>query len=146
MAARSPSDVYLAAVVGDPPEHFGPTTSYLARFDGKAWRELDVPQGLWAPEITVAGDGTLWVLSDTPFYNPAPPETWTWQFLRRSPGGEWAQVRLRTPTGLVGSDIILSRVAVHGDALYIEGFPEEDRDQIYVWTTQSIDAPLKLRP
>jgi hypothetical protein len=136
----------VAGVVGDPPEHFDPSTSYLAHFDGKTWRLLDVPQGLWAPEIAVARDGTLWVLSDTPLYNPSPPETWTWQLLRRSPGGEWAQIRLRTPTGLLGSDMILSDVTMYGDALWIEGFPDEHRDQLYVWTTQSIDAVLKIKP
>lgn len=146
LAARSASDVYVAGVLADPPEHFGPTVSYLARFDGTAWRLLDVPQGLWAPVLAVAEDGALWVLSDLPDDNPAPPTTWTSQLLRRAPSGQWSQIRLRGPSGPLGPDVILSRIFVHGSALWIAGFNRADRDRVLVWTTAPVDAPLAVPP
>ncbi|WP_437875237.1 hypothetical protein [Sorangium sp. So ce513] len=146
LAARSPADVYVAGVFADPPEHLGPTVSYLAHWNGATWSLLDVPQGLWAPEISVAEDGTLWILSDTSDANPAPPHTFTSQLLRRAPSGDWAQVRLRAPSGVTTADMILSHIFVHGSAIWLTGFTEAQRDRVLVWTTAPVDATLTIFP
>ncbi|WP_438015113.1 hypothetical protein WMF18_30085 [Sorangium sp. So ce315] len=146
LAARSPSDVYVAGVLADPPEHMGPTVSYLAHFDGTTWSLLDVPPGLWGPEISVAEDGTLWILNDTSDANPAPLIAFTSQLLRRAPSGEWAQVRLRAPSGPVGADVILSHVYVQGSVAWFVGFTKTQRDRVLVWTTSPVAATLTIPP
>ncbi|KYG10922.1 hypothetical protein BE21_09535 [Sorangium cellulosum] len=146
LAARSPADVYVAGVFSDPPEHFGPIVSYLVHWNGATWSLMDVPQGIWAPDVTVAEDGTLWMLNDTWKENPEPPRTFTSQLLRRTSSGEWAQVRLRAPSGVITPDVILSRVFIHGSAMWFMGFTEAQRDRVLVWTTAPIDATLTLPP
>jgi hypothetical protein len=152
IAARSPDDVYVIGVISDGPPYAHDVVSFLDRFDGKEWKRLDVPQGLWAPQIAVGSDGTLWVLSDTPAYNPILPDTFQYQLLRRSPSGEWAQVRLRTqsgPFGPFGDNVIWSRLFVRGNALWLASFQEDEREQdgpTSLWTTGPVDAALRISP
>lgn len=146
IAARAPDEAYVIGVLADPPEHTSAVVSYLARFDGTRWKMLDVPQGLWAPQIAMADDGALWVLSDTPQFNPEPPETFTSQLLRRSPTGEWAQIRLRTASGPLGDDVVWSRLFVQGRTIWLVSFPEGRRDRLSVWSSEPVSTVLKMGP
>jgi hypothetical protein len=112
MWARRPDDVYLVAY--EPFKSPDQRQPYLARFDGKAWSQVEtgLPEGLMS--VSGTDDGTLWVAAGRAVYT-RPPQ----------PGAAFAKVEM--PPLRFASDPKPASLRIHtvralaSDDVWVEG-------------------------